>query len=80
MLAGAMHRFIYLKAGLSIVLIFVGLKMLSDKFYHMPIYISLGVIGAVLIVAIGASLVVTRRRPPAHGEPSSSEAQVMHEL
>jgi len=62
MLAGAMHRFVYLKVGLSVVLIFVGVKMASDEFYHMPIGISLGVIAAVLTVAVGASLIVTGRR------------------
>jgi tellurite resistance protein TerC len=62
MLASAMHRFIYLKAGLSVVLVFVGVKMLSDEFFHMSIWISLAVIAAVLTSAIVASLVVTGRR------------------
>jgi tellurite resistance protein TerC len=62
MLAGAMHRFIYLKVGLSVVLIFVGVKMASDEVYHMPIAISLAVIALILTAAIGASLLVTGRR------------------
>jgi tellurite resistance protein TerC len=70
MLAGAMHRFIYLKVGLSVVLVFVGVKMLSDEFYHMSIWISLGVIAAVLTTAIVASLIVTGRR----GQGGLSEA------
>lgn len=64
LLAGAMHRFVYLKAGLAIVLVFVGVKMLTEEVYHMPIYLSLGVIFAVLIGAIGISLIVTRKDPP----------------
>jgi tellurite resistance protein TerC len=62
MLASAMHRFIYLKQGLSIVLVFVGVKMLSEEWVHMSIWVSLAVIAAVLTTAIVASLVVTGRR------------------
>jgi tellurite resistance protein TerC len=70
MLAGAMHRFVYLKAGLSVVLVFVGVKMLTEEVYHLPIWISLGVIGVVLVVAIAASLVVTaRQRVKVEAEP-----------
>jgi tellurite resistance protein TerC len=62
LLAGAMHRFIYLKAGLAFVLVFVGIKMLTEDVLHMPIWVSLGVIFAVLALAIGLSLMVTGRR------------------
>jgi tellurite resistance protein TerC len=62
MLAGAMHRFVYLKTGLAVVLVFVGVKMLTEELYHMSIWLSLGVIGAVLAISIGASLIVTARR------------------
>ncbi len=61
LLAGAMHRFVYLKIGLSAVLIFVGVKMLTEEFYHMSIWVSLGIIAAVLAASIGGSLFVTRR-------------------
>jgi tellurite resistance protein TerC len=64
LLAGAMHRFIYLKHGLAAVLVFVGVKMLLEDVYEIHIGISLGVIGAVLIVAIGASLLATRNAEP----------------
>ena len=72
MLAGAMHRFVYLKAGLSVVLVFVGVKMLSEEVYHTSIWISLGVIAAVLTIAIIASLVVTGRRGQTELGPASS--------
>jgi tellurite resistance protein TerC len=62
LLAGAMHRFIYLKVGLAFVLVFVGIKMLTEDVVHMHIWISLGVIFAVLGLAIGLSLLVTARR------------------
>jgi tellurite resistance protein TerC len=64
MLAGAMHRFVYLKHGLALVLMFVGVKMLSTDVYEMPIAISLGVIAVMLAVSIGASLIATRNAEP----------------
>jgi TerC family integral membrane protein len=60
MLAGAMHRFVYLKAGLSLVLVFVGSKMLSANAYKMPTALSLGVIALLLAGAMTFSLVATR--------------------
>jgi tellurite resistance protein TerC len=60
MLAGAMDLFHLLKYGLSVVLVFVGLKMLwlNQMFGgHFPIGVSLGIILGVLVVSIGASLV-----------------------
>jgi tellurite resistance protein TerC len=72
LLAGAMHRFIYLKHGLAVVLGFVGVKMLTEEVYHMPIALSLGVIIAVLMVAIGISLLVTRNQKAGEGEFSAA--------
>jgi len=60
LLAGVVHTFVYLKAGLSVILLFVGLKMLVADVYKMPIVASLGVVAAILAVAIGASLIKRR--------------------
>ncbi len=63
LLAGAMHRFRYLKYGLGVVLIFVGLKMawLNEAFGgKFPIPWSLGIIGTVLAVTVAASLILSR--------------------
>ena len=56
LLAGVIHRFHYLKVGLSIVLVFVGAKMLAADVYKIPIGVSLGVIVLVLVAAVAASL------------------------
>ena len=56
LLAGVVDKFVYLKLGLSIVLVFIGAKMLADPFIHLPIVASLGVVGAVLAASILASL------------------------
>src|SRR5919109_2854547 len=57
LLAGVMEMFRYLKLGLSFVLCFVGAKMLIVDFYKIPIGVSLGVVAAILILAIVASLI-----------------------
>ncbi len=62
LLAGAMTKFHYLKAGLSAILGFVGVKMLIAGFFKIPVGLSLGVIATILIVAIMASLLRARYR------------------
>ncbi len=56
LLAGVIHKFHFLKLGLSVVLIFVGAKMLVTDLYKVPVGISLAVIALVLGTAAGASL------------------------
>jgi len=56
LLAGVVDKFVYLKLGLSLVLIFIGGKMLLDPFVHLPIVAALAVVGAVLGASILASL------------------------
>lgn len=61
-LAGVMDMFRYLKYGLSLVLVFVGLKMLlGNTRFHVPIAISLGTIAAILAISIIASVIATKR-------------------
>lgn len=56
LLASVVDKFRYLKLGLSLVLIFIGVKMLLDHFFPIPIIASLGVVAAVLVTSILASL------------------------
>ncbi len=56
LLANVVDKFVYLKLGLSLVLIFIGAKMMLEPFYHIPIIASLGVVAAVLVSSIVASL------------------------
>lgn len=55
-LAGMMEIFHYLHYGLSMVLIFIGAKMLLSHYYEISTSITLAVIAAVLSVAVSASL------------------------
>jgi tellurite resistance protein TerC len=62
LLADLMHRFIYLKLGLGLVLIWVGIKLvLQVDVYKMPTWLSLGVVAVIIFVSIAASLFATRR-------------------
>jgi tellurite resistance protein TerC len=56
LLAGLMHKFRYLNYGLGLVLVFVGAKMVAHDWIEIPTGISLGIVLAILVVAIGASL------------------------
>ena len=68
-LAGVVHKFHYLKLGLSVVLTFVGVKMLLPDMsnlltgvsYKIPTAVSLGVVASILAVAVAASLLRARR-------------------
>ncbi|HZP36131.1 MAG TPA: TerC family protein [Methylomirabilota bacterium] len=56
LLAGVIHRFRYLKLGLAVVLVFVGVKMLLADIYEVPIGMSMSVIALALGTATAASL------------------------
>jgi tellurite resistance protein TerC len=62
LLADVIHRFQYLKLGLSAVLVFVGLKMLASDIYKVPVGISL----AVIVALLGGSVLVSWLRSPAN--------------
>jgi tellurite resistance protein TerC len=65
-LAGIMGKFTYLNVGLSLVLSFVGVKMLIAGVFKIPIAISLGVIALLLGGSIVASLLRAAREPSEH--------------
>jgi tellurite resistance protein TerC len=60
LLADLMHRFIYLKTGLSFVLVWVGVKMLLLDVLYIPTTISLAVVACIIGVSIIASVRATR--------------------
>jgi tellurite resistance protein TerC len=56
LIANLMEKFIYLKEGLSVILLWVGAKMIiSHAFIKIPTWLSLAVIGVVMAIAIIAS-------------------------
>ena len=56
-LSGVMKYFRFLKIGLSVILVFVGVKMMIVDFYKFPIVLSLSVIIGILAVSVIASLI-----------------------
>jgi len=59
-LAGMMELFHYLHYGLSVVLIFIGAKMLISDYYQIPTGVALGVVAGVLLLSILGSLLHPR--------------------
>ena len=55
-LAGMIDKFVYLKPGVAVILVFVGLKMLSSQWVKIPTVLSLLVIVAILAAAVALSL------------------------
>jgi len=79
LLAGVIDKFRYLKLGLAVVLTFVGVKMIIEGFLHIPTALSLGIVGAILTVAVLASLLIAEKvtveeiAPPGEGLDSLNE-------
>jgi tellurite resistance protein TerC len=63
LLAGVITKFVYLKLGLAVILVFVGAKMLLTDLYKIPIGASLAVIASILGLSVVASLLKRPREP-----------------
>jgi tellurite resistance protein TerC len=57
LLEGIVNKFVHLRYGLAVVLTFVGLKLLTEQFLHIPNWLSL----IVIIAAIGISIYTSLR-------------------
>jgi tellurite resistance protein TerC len=55
LLADLANRFHLLSYGLALVLVFAGTKMLIVDWFKIPVFVSLGVVGGILTIAIIAS-------------------------
>lgn len=55
-LSGIMQLFHYLHYGLSLILVFVGVKMLISDFYHIPTPWALGFVALTLTISVVASI------------------------
>ena len=64
LLAGVMDKFVYLKPGVALILVFVGLKMVTSKWVHLPISLSLSIIAGILLGAIMLSLYLPSKERP----------------
>ncbi|GAA5150885.1 TerC family protein [Pseudonocardia eucalypti] len=83
LVTGLLDRLVYLSAGLSVILAFIGVKLMlhwahvdiDERVPEIPTPVSLGVIIGVLVVVTVASLVKTRRDPSAKAHPGSLRGQ-----
>jgi len=66
-LAGFMKLFHYLHYGLSLILVFVGMKMLLADLYKIPIAWSLAFIAVILLVSVALSLLRPKKESSAEG-------------
>ena len=57
LLAAVVERFYLLKYGLAVILTFIGIKMLIEQWYHIPIMLSLGVVLGTLLLSVIGSLI-----------------------
>jgi tellurite resistance protein TerC len=62
--AGIQQYFVHLKYGLSVILVFVGTKMLLVDYVKIPVEYSLLVIASVLLLSVLASVVFPGRKRP----------------
>ena len=60
LLRGAAARFSYLQQGIAIVLLFIGAKMLAEKWIHIPVWVSL----IMIVVCIGGSVFYSMYHKP----------------
>jgi tellurite resistance protein TerC len=60
-LAGMMEMFEYLHYGLSVILIFVGVKMLASHYYQIPTSITLAMVAVILLISVLASVVYPKK-------------------
>ena len=61
LLAAIADKFRYLKTGVCVLLVFIGVKMLIHKYFEIDAIASLLFIIAVLITSIGASLIIPQK-------------------
>lgn len=60
-LAGVMKYFRFLKVGLSIILVFVGTKMMIIDFFKFPTEISLIIIASILVISVFVSIIIKEK-------------------
>ncbi len=79
LLAGILPYFRYLDQGLAIVLMFIGGKMLAERWIHLSTELSLGIVGGVIGLAILISVITAKKLPgkvPVAAEAANAGPQV----
>lgn len=80
LLAQVMDRFAYLKHALVLILALVAIKMLVSHYYHVNVWVSLGVIAVILFGGISFSLLATRNQETESStEPDVGTSSILEE-
>lgn len=81
LLKGLLDKLVYLSIGLAVILIFIGLKLIvtyaheiNKEIPKVPTGISLGVIAAIIVIAVIASLIKTKKDPTAKAHAGTVRA------
>jgi tellurite resistance protein TerC len=64
-LANAIEYFRFLKYGLALVLVFIGGKMLAEKWIHVSTHISLGIVAGIILLSVLLSMLTMKKGPRA---------------
>jgi tellurite resistance protein TerC len=88
LLKGLLDKLVYLSLGLSIILMFIGVKLIMTYVHEIwyevpkiPTLVSLAVIALVLIVSTVASLIKVKKDPTAHAHAGRiTDAKTTHKL
>jgi tellurite resistance protein TerC len=62
LLAGAIDRLRFLDEGLAVALVFIGGKMIGERWIAIPVNVSLAVVGGVLLIALLASILIPAKK------------------
>jgi tellurite resistance protein TerC len=62
LMVGVLHRIQYLRHGLALVLGFIGVKMLAERWVHVPILASLAVVAVIIAGCVAISLLADSTR------------------
>lgn len=62
LLAGIIDRLRFLDEGLAVVLVFIGGKMIGEPWVHIPVSVSLAVVGGVLLIALLLSVLIPSKK------------------
>lgn len=60
-LASMVHSFRFLGTGVSLILIFIGIKMGAARWFHLPVEAALGIIVGTLVLSVFLSMVFPKR-------------------
>jgi len=76
--AAAVQLFRYLHYGLSVILVFVGCKMVLADVYEVPVGIALGIVAGILLISIIASAVLPPKAEAAAPEANPPAQEMKH--